>query len=74
MKLQIMISSLETQVDHPSSEDEEEISDDLHDDPLVSFCEIIERRETVYNENIKEGFDNENMYYFPTFLNYLKRI
>lgn len=80
MKLQSTISSLDTQVDHPSSEDEndnkieEETPNDFYDNPLITFCGIVERRETVYNENIQQGFDNENMYYFPTFLNYLKRI
>lgn len=81
MKLQTMISNLETDVNQPSlTEDEhenhmeEEVPDDLHDNLLIRFCEIIERRETVYNESIKQGFDNENLYYFPTFLNYLKRI
>lgn len=78
LKLQSIIMNLET---IPSDMSKEDITtecieeyDDIDENPLIRFCKNVQTRETIYNENITPDFDNENLYYFPTFLTYLYRI
>lgn len=52
----------------------ENITDPTVDNALCSLCDIIEKRETLYNESVKKNLDDENMYFFPTIIKLLKRL